>query len=230
MDCTAFDEGGTILLKILTGKGSCAGSFDLFPQGFPLPSKGKPEGTLDGDYDVTTNAKGEIEYKFDKGQIFQFGATGNWFSRKDQTNTYTFEITVNYDYDHEHLGTIVLTKSNPKGSGSGTLIAPGRNRQAYKLFTIDTRNFANGGTLKILVKLSKDGCLSSFDLFPDGIIIPFKGKPIGTLVGAYNKGHGAILEYKFESGRVFQFGATGSWDARKGSTNDFEFTAEIITK
>jgi uncharacterized caspase-like protein len=95
IDTSSFLSGGTLTISIDVGNGESNASFDLFPEGMPLPTTGRPNGTLAGAYDVSRGTKSRtITYKFTKGQVFQFGAEGNWFSRKDSTNDFSFTATV----------------------------------------------------------------------------------------------------------------------------------------
>ncbi|MCK6585151.1 MAG: hypothetical protein L6Q49_18795 [Anaerolineales bacterium] len=40
-------------------------------------------------YDLKRGESGILRYEFTSGQVFQFGATGNWFSPENATNTFT---------------------------------------------------------------------------------------------------------------------------------------------
>jgi len=53
IDASAFAAGGWLVFDITMGDGESAGSFDLFPEGFPIPTDGSPVGTLGGAYDTT---------------------------------------------------------------------------------------------------------------------------------------------------------------------------------
>ena len=90
IDVTAFDNGGILLVDITMSDGESAGSFDLFPEGVPLPH-GTPEGSVARSYDVPSGESRTMTLQFDKGQVFRFGASGNWFSEKGTTNEFTFE-------------------------------------------------------------------------------------------------------------------------------------------
>jgi hypothetical protein len=138
IDLSSFSGKGILKIKTKIDEHGCPGSFDLFPGGFLLPTEGRPEGSLAGDYDVMPDfPNGKIEYEFEGGQIFQFCATGSFFAEKGMTNDYSFTATLVYKYDHKNIGSITLSPVNPKGKGSGSLIAPGANSQAYSLTSID---------------------------------------------------------------------------------------------
>ena len=90
IDVTSFPSGGILLVDITMGDGESAGSFDLFPEGVALPS-GSPEGSVARNYDMPPGATRTMVYQFAKGQVFRFGASGNWFSEKGTTNDFQFE-------------------------------------------------------------------------------------------------------------------------------------------
>jgi len=136
--------------------------------------------------------------------------------------------------DKEEAGTaahrtreIVLTKAEPSASASDTLVAPGRGYQKYTLYSIDTKDFPAGGTLKIAISVGAEGCNASFDLFPEGASIPEEGRAGTSIAHVYDVGAGgeATLEYRFTRGQVFRFGATGNWFSPAGATNTYSFDA-----
>jgi hypothetical protein len=94
IDVTDFTQGGELSFEIRLRNGRSAGSFDLFPKNFPIPSQGRPEGTLVGRYDISPNSATKMNHFFGSGTIFQFGASGNWFSNVNSTNFYQVNVTV----------------------------------------------------------------------------------------------------------------------------------------
>lgn len=94
IDVTDFQAGGTLAIKVTLGEGESDASFDLFPQGIPLPAEGRAKDSIATLYDLKRGKSGTLNYKFTKGQVFQFGATGNWFSRENSTNTFAFTVSV----------------------------------------------------------------------------------------------------------------------------------------
>ena len=90
IDVSSFDSGGILLVDITLGDGESAGSFDLFPEGVPLPH-GSPKGSVARSYDVPSGESRTMTLQFAKGQVFRFGASGNWFSEKGTTNEFRFE-------------------------------------------------------------------------------------------------------------------------------------------
>ena len=94
LDTTDFSEGGTLVVEVQLDDGESDGSFDLFPEGAPIPTEGRAEDSLASLYDLRRGERGTFRYQFESGQVFQFGATGNWFSREGATNTFTLIIRV----------------------------------------------------------------------------------------------------------------------------------------
>ena len=90
IDLTAFPDGGVLVIDIRMGDGESAGSFDLFPEGVPLPSA-SPEGSVARQYDVAPGESRTLVHQFTKGGTFRFGASGNWFSEQGTTNDFEFE-------------------------------------------------------------------------------------------------------------------------------------------
>jgi hypothetical protein len=134
------------------------------------------------------------------------------------------------DLDAGRGRVLVLTEAEPSASASDTLVAPGRGFQKYTLYAIDTRDFASGGMLKIVISVGAEGCNASFDLFPEGASIPEEGRPTTSVAHVYDvgAGGGASLEHRFGSGQVFRFGATGNWFSPAGERNTYAFTASVL--
>jgi len=94
IDVTNFSQGGKLIIKISLKDGASGGSFDLFPFDTLIPTEGRPNDSLVGSYDISPNNSTEMVHYFGAGAIFQFGATGNWFSRKGSTNFYKVNVYV----------------------------------------------------------------------------------------------------------------------------------------
>jgi len=94
IDTRDFTSGGKLILSLSLGAEGCNASFDLFPEGASIPEEGRPTTSVAHVYDVGAGGEGSLEYRFSRGQVFQFGATGNWFSPAGATNTYSFTATV----------------------------------------------------------------------------------------------------------------------------------------
>jgi len=93
LDATRFPNGGVLHITITVGDGASEASFDLFPQGFRLPSEGMPN-SLAGAHNVRSGAGTKIDYRFSHGGVFQFAAEGSWNSNSGDTNTYSFVVDV----------------------------------------------------------------------------------------------------------------------------------------
>ena len=94
IDATAFEDGGTLTIDILVGSGKAAGSFDLFSDDSELPTEGTPTDALANEWGIQPGGAGTIFYRFDRGQVFQLGATGDWFSEKGSVNAFHTLISI----------------------------------------------------------------------------------------------------------------------------------------
>lgn len=95
IDARDFAEGGTLVIDIDISRNSATdGSFDLFPDGVPIPVQGTPAGTLTGAYNVRRGSSTRLEYRFGRGQVFALNLEGNWFSPKGATGPVQFRATV----------------------------------------------------------------------------------------------------------------------------------------
>jgi hypothetical protein len=94
IDTTDFTEGGTLRIDIQVGSGKSSASFDLFAEDAVVPIAGRPTESLNGSYDISPETGTSLTYRFDRGEVFQFGATGNWFSKKGSRNSYKIKAYV----------------------------------------------------------------------------------------------------------------------------------------
>ena len=94
IDATAFENGGMLTIDLQVGDAEAAGSFDLYPSDSILPTEGMPDGALTSAWDVPPGQSRVIAYFFEKGQGFQLGTTGNWFSEKGSVNAFFVTISV----------------------------------------------------------------------------------------------------------------------------------------
>lgn len=94
IDTTAYENGGKLTIAIRMGSAKSGGSFDLFDGDAELPKHGVPTEALTSVWDIPFGQKGVIEYNFDKGKVFQLGATGTWFSGKGNINAFHAIISV----------------------------------------------------------------------------------------------------------------------------------------
>jgi len=93
LDASRFVNGGTIHITITLGSGESEASFDLYPQGLPLPSEGLPN-SLANAVNIRSGSGGKINYRFAHGTVFQLGAEGSWNAKAGATNTYSFVVDV----------------------------------------------------------------------------------------------------------------------------------------
>ena len=93
IDTTAFEDGGTLSIYIRVGSGDAAGSFDLFDSDTELPIEGVPEALVSA-WGIEANTATTINHHFERGEVFKLGATGDWFSKKGDTNAFYLRISV----------------------------------------------------------------------------------------------------------------------------------------
>ena len=93
LDASRFANGGTIHITITVGTGDSEASFDLYPDGLPLPSEGLPN-SLAGAHNVRSDAGARINYHFTHAAVIQFAAEGSWNVKAGATNTYSFVVDV----------------------------------------------------------------------------------------------------------------------------------------
>ena len=93
LDASRFVNGGTIHITITVGDGESEASFDLYPQGLPLPSEGFPNSLVNA-VNIHSSSGAKINYRFTHGTVFQLGAEGSWNSKAGATNTYSFVVDV----------------------------------------------------------------------------------------------------------------------------------------
>jgi hypothetical protein len=93
LDASRFVNGGTIHITITVGGGESEASFDLYPQGLPLPAEGLPN-SLASAVNIRSASGAKINYRFSHGTVFQFGAEGSWNAKAGATNTYSFVVDV----------------------------------------------------------------------------------------------------------------------------------------
>ena len=95
IDTRSFPRGGVLEIDIAVSPQSVTdGSFDLFPSNVPIAFQGRPANSLAGRYDVRKGTATRIEYRFGVGQVFAFGAEGNWGSRAGSAGTVRFRAGV----------------------------------------------------------------------------------------------------------------------------------------
>ena len=94
IDTTAFEEGGALTIDIQVGSADVSGSFDLFDGDTELPTEGIPEEALVSAWGIKAGKSGTISHRFERGEVFKLGATGDWFSEKGSINAFHARISV----------------------------------------------------------------------------------------------------------------------------------------
>ena len=94
IDATAFEGGGTLIIDVHVGSADTSGSFDLFDGNTELPTEGYPADALTSMWGIRPNQAGQIRHLFARGKVFKFGATGDWYGEKGQTNAFHAKISV----------------------------------------------------------------------------------------------------------------------------------------
>lgn len=93
VDTTAFEDGGTLSIYVRVGSKDASGSFDLFAGDAKLPKEGIPEALVSA-WGIKPNTNTIIRHRFEHGDIFKLGATGDWFSEKGDMNAFYLRISV----------------------------------------------------------------------------------------------------------------------------------------
>ena len=94
IDTTAFEDGGVLTVDIRVGGADTSGSFDLFDSNTELPTEGIPKEALVSAWGIKPNKSGTISHRFERGEVFRLGATGDWFSEKGSINAFHAHISV----------------------------------------------------------------------------------------------------------------------------------------
>ena len=233
IDTRAFAHGGILNIDIEIARNSGTdGSFDLFPAGFPIPTRGRPDGSLAGRYDVRRGTSTRLTYPFQQGRMLVFGVEGNWGSPRGATGLVRFTATVEGDSglndpERDTAQRVDLTPASTTARRVTSITAPGRGRHGYNTFFIDTTNFRTAGILDIQIQISPDSSTDgSFDLFPGNVPALGPGHPGGQpLVGKYDvrRGSGTRLQYRFQPGQTFVLGLEGNWFSPAGASGTVHF-------
>ncbi len=94
IDTTVFKDGGLLTIDIQVGSAESYGSFDLFDENTELPTEGIPEEALASAWGIEPGKREIISHRFEQGEVFKFGATGDWFSKKGGINAFIAKISV----------------------------------------------------------------------------------------------------------------------------------------
>ena len=95
--------------------------------------------------------------------------------------------------------------------------------QDYTVIAIDATAFENGGVLTIDILVGNAEPKGSFDLYDGDTELPTEGVPHAALASAWDvpPGRRGTIKYRFDRGKIFKLGGTGSWFSQKGSVNAF---------
>ena len=94
IDTTAFEDGGTLTIYVEVAYGDAAGSFDLFDSDAEIPTEGMPEETLFSLWGLEPNTSTTIKHRFEQGEVFKLGVTGDQFSKIGGINAFYLRISV----------------------------------------------------------------------------------------------------------------------------------------
>ena len=124
---------------------------------------------------------------------------------------------------------VVLTSERPKREVLNIFRTPESGYQDYTVIEIDTTAFKDGGMLIIDISVGNAEPMGSFDLYDGKTELPTAGMPKGALTSAWDvpPGKRGTIKYRFDRGKVFKLGGTGSWFSEEGSINAFLATISV---
>ena len=124
---------------------------------------------------------------------------------------------------------VILTNEKPNREVLNIFRTPKSGYQDYTVIEIDTTAFKSGGVLIIDILVGSTEPEGSFDLYDGDTELPTQGMPRGALTSAWDvpPGKRARIKYRFNQGKVFKLGATGSWFSKEGSLNAFLATISV---
>ena len=122
---------------------------------------------------------------------------------------------------------VILTSERPKQEVLNIFRTPKSGYQDYTVIEIDTTAFKGEGLLTIDISVGSADPKGSFDLYDGDTELPTRGTPYSALASAWDilPGKKGTIKYRFDRGKVFKLGGTGSWFSEEGSIN--AFLAEI---
>ena len=118
---------------------------------------------------------------------------------------------------------VVLNREQTEQEVLDILRTPRYGYQDYTVVEIDATTFEDGGILTIDIRMGTAKPGGSFDLYDSDTELPTKGLPNDALASVWDipSGRTGVIEYRFDKGKVFKLGATGTWFNEKGSINAF---------
>jgi hypothetical protein len=113
-------------------------------------------------------------------------------------------------------------------TGDGTLLAPGMWKHSYSVTNLDVTRFSQRWGSPHRDQIRGRPAEASFDLYSQGARLPSGGFP-NPLANAHDvpSGSTARIDYRFDHGTVLQFCAEGSWHAKAGDRNNYNFTVNV---
>ena len=229
IDATAFENGGTLIIDIEVGRDKGDGEFYLFDGDSELSTDEKTPKDMLARTWGEPGATRQITYRFDRGQLFKLGATGDWDREEPCVNAFRTTVSVQENSDEDTSGTpsidwgFVIDSAQSSKEMLGIFRAPGNGYQDYTVVRIDTTAFEDGGTLTIYVKVANGDAAGSFDLFDSDAEIPIEGMPEETLFSFWGlePNTATTIRHRFERGEVFKLGVTGDQFSKIGDVNAF---------
>ena len=124
---------------------------------------------------------------------------------------------------------VILTSEKPKREVLNIFRTPKQGYQDYTVIEIDTTAFEEGGMLVIDISVGSAESAGSFDLYAGDTELPTEGMPHGALASAWDvpPNKRGTIKYRFDRGKVFKLGGTGSWSSETGSINAFLATISV---
>ena len=121
---------------------------------------------------------------------------------------------------------VILTSKKPKREVLNIFRTPKSGYQDYTVIEIDTTAFKGEGLLIINILVGSADPKGSFDLYDGDTELPTQGTPHSALASAWDilPGKKGTIKYRFDQGKVFKLGGTGSWFSEEGSINAFHAT------
>ena len=234
IDTTDFENGGTLTIDIETGRDEGEGGFCLFDGDSELSTEEKiPKNTLARTWSESGTTR-QITHRFDRGQLFKLGATGDWDTDEPYVNAFRATASVQENSNEGTPSTalrVVLDSTQSSPEVLDLFRAPGDGYQDYTVVNIDTTAFEEGGTLSIYIQVGSADAAGSFDLFDSETELPTEGIP-EALASAWGikPNTSTTIRHPFERGEVFKLGATGDWFSKKGDMNAFYLKISVEEK
>ena len=228
VDTTDFENGGTLVIDIEVGRDEGSGGFYLFDGDSELSTDEEtPKDRLAWMW-VDSGTTGQMTRRFERGQLFKLGVTGDWEREEPCVNAFRATASVQENSNEDTSDTsstglrVVLNKVQPTREVLDVFRAPGRGYQDYTVVNIDTTAFEDGGTLSIYVEVGGAEVLGSFDLFDSDTELPTEGVPDALVsIPGIEPNAATTIRHRFEQGEVFKLGVTGDQSSKIGDVNAF---------